>query len=296
MKRIQKILLAAMITLVAPAFTACTDYQDEIDALDYRITVLENLVKRWNADLESMQVIVNAMEDGDYITNVTESSQGYIITFNESGAIIIKDGKDGIDGKDGKDAQTPDISVKQGEDGYWYWTLNGEFITNSEGDIVRANGKDGQDGKDGKDGENGKDGQNGKDGKDAVSPQVRINEESGIWEISIDNGVTWISTGTFATGKDGKDGENGKDGKDGENGKDGKDGIDGKDGKDGENGKDGLDGKDGKDGVDGKNGKDGIDGNQFFSTIYYEVNSEGEFMVIVTRAGQTFRIPIYKNS
>ena len=94
MKRIQKILLAAMITLVAPAFTACTDYQDEIDALDYRITVLENLVKRWNADLESMQVIVNAMEDGDYITNVTESSQGYIITFNESGAIIIKDGKE----------------------------------------------------------------------------------------------------------------------------------------------------------------------------------------------------------
>ena len=203
MKRIQRILLTAIITIVAPAFTACTDYQDEINALDFRITVLENLVRQLNSDLESMQVIVNAMEEGDYITNVTENSQGYIITFNKSGAVVIKDGKDGQNGRDGKDAQIPDISVKQGEDGYWYWTLNGEYITNSNGESVRANGKDGLDGKDGKDGENGKDGQDG---------------------------------------------------------------------------------------------KDGIDGNQFFTTIYYEVNAEGEFMVVITRSGQTFRIPIYKNS
>jgi len=278
MKRIQRILLSAIIALVAPAFTACTDYQDEIDALDYRVTVLENLVRQLNSDLESMQVIVTAMETGDYITNVTENSQGYIITFNKSGAIVIKDGKDGQNGRDGKDAQTPNISVKQGEGGYWYWTINGEWITDSNGNPVRANGLDGKDGKDGQDGKDGKDGENGKngkDGKDAVSPQVRINEDTGIWEISIDGGLTWISTGTSATGKDGKNGEDGKDGKDGENGKDGKDGVDGQDGKD---------------------GKDGKDGNQFFSSIYYEVNADGEFMVIVTKAGQTFRIPIYKNS
>jgi hypothetical protein len=47
-----------------------------------------------------------------------------------------------------------------------------------------------------------------------VAPQVRINQSTGVWEISVDNGQTWISTGTKATGKDGKDGENGKDGKD----------------------------------------------------------------------------------
>ena len=110
------------------------------------------------------------------------------------------------------------------------------------------------------------------DGKDAISPQVHINEESGIWEISVDGGVTWISTGTSATGNDGKDGKDGKDGQDGK---------DGKDGKDGENGKDGQDGK---------------DGNQFFTSVTYEVNDSGEFMVVKTKAGQTFRIPIYKNS
>ena len=219
MKAIKTILLTAILTLMAPAFTACTDYQDEIDALDYRVTKLEDLVKKMNLDLESMRAIAEVMETNDYITNVTENSEGYIITFNKAGAIVIKDGKDGRDGKDGKDAQIPDISVKQGEDGLWYWILNGEWITNSNGDKVRANGKDGKDGQDGKDGTDGKDGQ--------------------------------ITTGTPVTGKDGKDG---------------------------------------KDGADGKNG------NQFFTSINYEVNDDGEFMVIVTKSGQTFRIPIYKNS
>ncbi|MBQ8948437.1 MAG: hypothetical protein IJ059_01445, partial [Prevotella sp.] len=194
MKAIKSILLTAILTLMAPAFTACTDYQDEIDALDYRITVLENLVNQMNLDLESMQTIVEVMETNDYITNVTENSEGYIITFNKAGAIVIKDGTDGRDGRDGTDAQTPNISVKQGEDGLWYWALNGEWITNTNGEKIRANGKDGKDGRD------------GKDGKDAVSPQVRINEETSVWEISVDGGVSWMTTGTSATGKDGKDG------------------------------------------------------------------------------------------
>lgn len=251
MKKLQKIIAAFLIALAAPLWTACTDYQDEIDALDYRITVLENLVKQMNTDLASMQVIVNVMETSDYITNVTHNDMGYIITFKNSEAIVIKDGVDGRDGRDGKDAQTPDISVQQDEDGFWYWTLNGVWITYPDGEKVRANGKDGRDGKD------------GKDGKDAVSPKVRINEETGIWEISIDGGVTWLTTGTSATGKDGKDGK---------------------------------DGEDGKDGQDGKDGKDGKDGNIFFTSITYEVNAEGEFMVIITKSGQTFRIPIYKNA
>ncbi|MBR1388303.1 MAG: hypothetical protein IJ569_01625, partial [Prevotella sp.] len=138
-------------------------------------------------------------------------------------------------------AQAPDIGIKQGDDGLWYWTLNGDWIMAGD-QMIRANGKDGKDGVD------------GRDGKDAVSPQVRINEETGIWEISIDGGLEWITTGTPTTGKDGKDGQ------------------------------------------DGQPGKDGKDGNQFFMNVYYEINDNGEFMVIVTKSGQTFRIPIYKNA
>ena len=215
-------MLAAM-TMMGGAFQSCTDYQDEIDALDYRVTVLENLVKRVNSDIESIRVIIDAIDDGDYITNVTRNDEGCIITFAKQGAIVIKNGKDGEKGEKGRDAQAPDISVVQDSDGQWYWTLNGQYIL-ADGQRLRANGKDGKDGKDGVDGKDGKDGVDGKDGKDgvdgkdgkdgvdgkdgkAVSPQLRINSETGIWEISVDEGNTWISTGTPATGKDGNDGK-----------------------------------------------------------------------------------------
>jgi len=225
MKQLKNIMLAAMLlTGGAMVTTSCTDYQDEIDALEYRVTVLENLVKKINTDLDALRVIADVLENGDYITDVRETEDGYLINFQNAGPIQIIDGKDG---KDGKDAQAPNISIAQDpDDGEWYWMVNGEVLV-VDGQKIRVNGKD---------------------GKDAVSPQVRINPETGIWEISTDGGETWTSTGTSATGKDGKDGEN------------------------------------------------GANGNQFFESVTYEVTAEGEFMVITTKSGQKFRIPIYHNN
>lgn len=230
MKKIKVILLTTVTLAMVGLQTSCTDYQDEIDALDYRVTVLENLVSRINTELESLQTAIRAFGDGDYITNVTETNDGYIITFAKNGAVIIKDGKNG------KDAETPDISIAQNPtDGNYYWTLNGTWLLDGNGNKINAtgkkgadgkdgvngkDGKDGIDGKDGKDGVDGRDGVNGKDGRDgrdgiALAPQVRINEYTGIWEISYDGGSTWIPTGTSARPINGVDGKNGTNGKDG---------------------------------------------------------------------------------
>lgn len=239
--------------------TSCTDYQDEIDALDYRVTVLEEMVKTINNNLDAMRVIVDAMAAGDYITGVRETEGGYVINFFKNGPLYVMDG---VDGQDGRDAQAPDITVVQDpDDGQWYWVLNGQWLM-ADGQRVRASGKDGrdgQDGRDGRDGQDGQDGQNGRDGvdgqdgqdgqdgKDAVSPQVRINPDTGIWEVSVDGGVTWVSTGTSATGRDGRDGADGK------------------------------------------------DGNQFILRIYKEESNDGAFMVIETRGG-VYKIPIYSTN
>ena len=51
----------------------------------------------------------------------------------------------------------------------YYWTINGEWLLDENGNKVQAQGRDGadgQDGKDGADGEDGKDGADGQDGKD----------------------------------------------------------------------------------------------------------------------------------
>ena len=92
MKKIYQILCAALLVAGAATNISCTDYQDEIDALDYRVTVLENLVKKINNNIEAMQVTVTAMQNGDYITGVRETENGYLVNFYKAGPIYIIDG------------------------------------------------------------------------------------------------------------------------------------------------------------------------------------------------------------
>ena len=243
MKKISLLLL----TLTICFFTAChDDIWNAIDDLDGRVTKLEELCKEMNTNITSLQTIVNVLQSNDYITGVVEVTKngeviGYTITFGKHDPITIyhgQDGKDGADGKDGQDgangsSSTPVIGVAKDSDGVYYWTLNGEWLLDDNGNklpVSGTNGKDGQngsngqDGADGKDGQNGTDGKDGQDGKDGITPQLKI--EEGYWYISYDNGATWTQLGK-ATGEDGKDGIDGEDGKDGQDGADGKDGQDG---------------------------------------------------------------------
>ena len=190
MKTIKTFLLAGMTAILLTTPTSCTDYQDEIDALDVRVTYLESLVKTVNTDLASLKVIADALKDADYITNITQNAAGdWVINFYKHGPIVIHNGKD---------ATMPNIAVEQDPtDGNYYWKLNGDWLTGPDGQRVKANGKDGKD---------GTNGENGKDGKDGISPQVRIVD--GQWEVSTDGGNTWIKTGTLVQGKDGENGKN----------------------------------------------------------------------------------------
>ena len=190
MKTIKTFLLAGMTAILLTTPTSCTDYQDEIDAFDVRVTYLESLVKTVNTDLASLKVIADALKDADYITNITQNAAGdWVINFYKHGPIVIHNGQD---------ATMPNISVEQDPtDGNYYWKLNGDWLTGPDGQRVKANGKDGKD---------GTNGENGKDGKDGISPQVRIVD--GQWEVSTDGGNTWIKTGTLVQGKDGENGKN----------------------------------------------------------------------------------------
>lgn len=94
---------------------------------------------------------------------------GYTITFSKSGAVTIYNGKDGY---------VPAMGVKQDEsDGQWYWTVDGEWLRDSNGDKVRASAADGEDGEPGTPGQSG------------VTPQLKIVD--GYWYVSYDGGKTW---------------------------------------------------------------------------------------------------------
>ena len=206
----------------------CSDKYDDsalrndLNDLENRVTKLEELCKQMNTNISSLQKIVEALQDNLSISKVEQISDGYIIHFSDGSTATIKNGKNSED--------APIIGVKKDTDGIYYWTLDGEWLTDEKGNKVKAQGTDGKDGVDGEDGndgvdgEDGVDGTNGKDGKDGITPQLKI--ENGRWMLSMDNGKTWTDIGQ-ATGADGKDGEDGADGTDGEDGVDGKDGTNG---------------------------------------------------------------------
>lgn len=211
---------------------------------DYRITLLEQKCDKLNTNIAALQTIIDALQTGDYITSVTPITSGgdeigYTITFGNHESITIYNGQNGVDGKDGADGrngqdgyngQTPIIGVAQDIDGIYYWTLDGKWLLDDNGNKLRVTGQDGKDGRDGADGQNGHDGTDGQNGQDGangtngvngVTPQLKIEDD--YWYISYDNGATWTMVGK-ATGDDGKDGKDGKDGTDGVNGEDGTNG------------------------------------------------------------------------
>ena len=242
----KRILFFALSLLVV---VSCSKFDDsaiweELDKHEDRIVKLETLCNQMNTNITSLQTIIIALQNNDYVTNIAPIKEGnkeigYTITFAKSGSITIyhgqdgkdgedgkdgtdgrdgqdgedgkdgtdgrdgqdgEDGKDGVNGKDGKDGYTPKIGVKQHIDGKYYWTLDGNFLLDDNGNMIPTTGEDGASGADGKDGE---DGVNGIDG---ITPKLKI--EDGYWCLSYDNGESWQKLGK-ATGENGKDGVDG---------------------------------------------------------------------------------------
>ena len=182
MKKLVSILAAVAVCV---SYTGCNKTDDlwgAYDDLNDRVSALEQSVAAANSDIEALQKLVQALQQKVTIDSVTPADKGYIIKFSDGTTAEISNG-----------TPAPAISVKQDADGHYYWTLDGEWMLAADGSRVRASAADG---KDGEDGENGKDG---------ITPRIRINDQTGEWEYSVDGGQTWQSTGVVAAGK----GENG---------------------------------------------------------------------------------------
>ncbi len=135
------------------------------------------------------------------------------------------DGQNGAKGEKGADGISPKIRINS--DNEWEVSIdNGETYTSTGVKATGANGKDGVDGDDGltpeiKDGvwwigerNTGiiAEGIKGENGKDAVTPQIRIDAATNMWEISSDGGKTFTTTNVKATGDKGATGAKGQDG------------------------------------------------------------------------------------
>ena len=167
-------------------FTGCyddSDLQTRMDQAEAGIAELQQLVKDINTNISGLVTVVDALKNSDQITSVTPLSDGsgYTITFSKSGTITIYNGKNGVDGtngtngENGADGHTPVISVKLDQDGQYYWTVDGEYLTDAEGKKIPATAH-------------------------IATPQIRINE--GNFEISYNEGLTWEVIGNAGASDD----------------------------------------------------------------------------------------------
>ena len=150
-----------------------SDLWEAVDGIENRVENLELASTQMNADIKTLQTIIEALQDGISIASVTLTANGYTIVFSDGTEATITNGIDG--------ASAPEISVRKADDGLYYWALGGEWLI-VDGEKVCATAAD---------------------GSEAVVLQVRINPTTREWEISTD-GVVWRSTGVFAKGDNGE--------------------------------------------------------------------------------------------
>ncbi|MBO5815709.1 MAG: Ig-like domain-containing protein [Bacteroidales bacterium] len=173
--------------------------KDEFTELEERIKDLEEVCDGLNSDIKALEDIIKAISSNDFISDVTTLTEsgrtiGYKISFVSGKEICIyngidgkdgqdgtdgKDGQDGTDGKDGadgKDGYIPEISVRQDTDGQWYWTIDGEWMLDEEGNKISTTGRT------------------------DLAPMLKIEEL--YWYVSYDGGYTWSKLGK-ATGENG---------------------------------------------------------------------------------------------
>ena len=102
------------------------------------------------------------------------------------------------------EAKSGDLYLDAASNNVYKYTTEWTKIGNIEGEKgeTGAPGENGAPGANGTNGKDGADGEDGADGKDGVTPQIRINSETGKWEVSYDKGATWQELGAVAENGD----------------------------------------------------------------------------------------------
>ena len=154
------LLLAAMAVL--PSCRNLDDIYRRLDDYESRLTKVENLTEGANRDILALKALLEAQDKKLTIASwrPLDDNSGYLLTMSDGSTITLKNGKDG---------KSSAIDVRRGEDGVLYWTMNGQYMYDADGNKIKAQGTD---------------------GKSGVTPQLRVNRD-GYWEYSLD-GINWL--------------------------------------------------------------------------------------------------------
>lgn len=166
MRKVLRFGVLGALPLLLALLPGCTGMvQEELDQTHAKLAALQELAASVNKELTTLDRIVAALDDGHTILpdSFVETEDGYEIAFRDGKKIFVPFGKDGVDGR----TLIP-VGVRLDEDGIYYWTVDGEWLLDAEGNRMRAGAAEGEDG---------------------IAPQVKV--EDGFWWISVDGGETF---------------------------------------------------------------------------------------------------------
>lgn len=172
--------LLTMLCVAAAALFATSCYDDSalresIEEHEQRISALEQLTKEMNTNISSLAQLVETLQKGGGVASVVEIREageviGYAVTLTDGSTVTIY-GNETSDLLDGASAV---IGVKAGADGTYYWTVNGEWMLDEEGNkVAAASAAD--------------------SGASGITPQLKIEDD--FWYVSYDNGKNWEKLG-----------------------------------------------------------------------------------------------------
>lgn len=172
--------LVALFTLLSCSTFDHSAIWDELREHEERIEALEAQCRQLNSNVEALQAVLTALQEHDYITDITKIMEdgvetGYSITFAKGGTITIYHGTDDTEGS------APKIGISKAADGEYYWTSDGEWLTDEDGEKIPAAVPDDPDGK-------------------YITPHFRVSD--GRWYVSYDGGNTWMEFSVTANDED----------------------------------------------------------------------------------------------
>ena len=130
-KKFLSALFLGSIVMAGGTFTACSDYDDDINKLNERVDAVEQAI----ADLEA------AIKAGSTITSVTPTDNGVVVNLSNGTSFELTNGKDGQSGTTGS-------VITIGANGNWF--IDGVDTGKPSRGEAGAPGADGQDGVSGK--------------------------------------------------------------------------------------------------------------------------------------------------
>lgn len=157
--------ITLLCSILLLSLSACQhdEIWDKLNEHDQKIEQLEQQCRDLNSNVQALQTIVQSIQQNEQVTDVTKIMEGgievgYSITFSKSGTITIMNG-----------TSSPVIGVKKHSDGTYYWTSDGEWMTDDNGNKIAATISDAN--------------------SSNIIPKFRITD--GVWYVSYNNGSTW---------------------------------------------------------------------------------------------------------